>query len=164
MANRPIIPIKLTDIDKTIERFCIALSLGIAIGSILVYVKLPDTIPVHFNMQGEADRYGSKAVIFIFPVIALILYLVLTKLNKYPHIFNYPTEITPENAEVQYTLATRLVRYLKFGILLACTFELFDSIKRAAGGGSPGWLSLLVEVLFILGPVAYFLPKMLKAK
>jgi hypothetical protein len=43
-------------------------------------------------------------------------------LNKYPHAFNYPTKITMQNAEKQYTIATKLIRYLKFMVVL--TFSL----------------------------------------
>lgn len=29
-----------------------------------VYPSLPDTIPTHFNIKGEADAYGGKDSIF----------------------------------------------------------------------------------------------------
>lgn len=33
---------------------------------------LPDTIPVHFGMDGTADGYGSKWCIFLFPCISAV--------------------------------------------------------------------------------------------
>lgn len=33
---------------------------------------LPDTIPMHFDITGAVDRYGSKYEIFIFPAINII--------------------------------------------------------------------------------------------
>ena len=32
---------------------------------------LPDTIPMHFDMTGAVDRYGSKYEIFIFPAVEI---------------------------------------------------------------------------------------------
>jgi hypothetical protein len=42
----------------------------------------------------------------------------MTVLNRFPHIFNYTTTITEENALREYTRATRLVRYLKLTMVL----------------------------------------------
>ena len=34
---------------------------------------LPDKIPMHFGVNGEPDRYGSKSEIFIFPLFSLLI-------------------------------------------------------------------------------------------
>ena len=51
---------------------------------------LPDTIPAHFNAQGEVYRYGSRFEIFIIPFCALVmnaLFIVLEKVDpKKNHI------------------------------------------------------------------------------
>ncbi|MEI7597636.1 MAG: hypothetical protein WCK02_17955 [Bacteroidota bacterium] len=51
--------------------------------------------------------------VFILPSITTILFIGLTILNRYPHIFNYSTKITEENKILHYTRATRIIRFLK---------------------------------------------------
>ena len=37
--------------------------------SIIVAFLLPDTIPTHFNENGEVDAYGNKSYFLILPII-----------------------------------------------------------------------------------------------
>lgn len=37
---------------------------------------LPDTVPIHFNLQGEVDRFGSKWELLVFPLGNVIIALV----------------------------------------------------------------------------------------
>jgi uncharacterized membrane protein len=78
----------------------------------LYYQRLPDTIPIHFNGKGEADGFGSKTWLMILPAIALAISVSLVWLQRKPHLLNYPVKITPENAERQYSLASRFLQWL----------------------------------------------------
>lgn len=47
------------------------------------WADIPDTIPVHFNLQGEADRFGDKVpYIFLMPVINLMMVMLMYFLPK----------------------------------------------------------------------------------
>lgn len=108
----------LTPLDNTLEllgKLFLVVMWGL---TLYVFLKLPDRIPVHFNAIGQADRYGDKATLLVLPLLATALYMGITKINKYPHIFNYITKITESNAQTQYTLATRLLRFMKLSVLL----------------------------------------------
>lgn len=51
--------------------------------SILGYLYLPDRVPVHWNINGTIDRYGSKLEsVIIFPIVIIIVYLLLILLPK----------------------------------------------------------------------------------
>lgn len=40
--------------------------------------QLPDVVPTHFNLQGEADDWGPKWVVaFLIPIISLFIYLMI---------------------------------------------------------------------------------------
>lgn len=43
---------------------------------------LPEQVPMHFNAQGIADRYGDKRELLILPVISLGLIIMLRWINK----------------------------------------------------------------------------------
>jgi uncharacterized membrane protein len=50
-----------------------------------VYPSLPDTIPTHFNIKGEADAYGGKDSIFLGPgimaVVGLFVFVLLSNIK-----------------------------------------------------------------------------------
>lgn len=165
MNDRPQINLSLSSFDKWIEVLGWLALLAIWILSIYQYFFLPDEIPIHFNLSGEPDNYGSKGFILSLPVIASLLFLGLTALNNYPHLFNYPSEITQENAEVQYRLATRLIRILKFSIvliflLLAVKVSLITNSDFVLLG--PFLMPVILGLVFI--PIGLYLYQLSKVK
>jgi len=40
----------------------------------IVWNKLPDLVPVHWNVEGQVDNYGSR---WLFPIINVVLYLLM---------------------------------------------------------------------------------------
>ena len=157
--NRPKLTISLSNLDKKIELLS-KLFLGILWAITLVaFFNLPDIIPTHFNAKGEVDDYGSKLTLFILPVIATLLYLLLTLINKYPHVFNYPTTITSQNAEQQYTFATKMLRYVKLAIILifsGITLFTFLTSKGIANGLGWWFLPLCFCLLYLPIVVAIY--------
>ena len=118
METRPKIKLVLTPLDNKLElisKVFLVVMWGL---TVYTFLKLPAIIPIHFNASGQVDNHGNKQTLLILPILATIIYFGLTQLNKYPHIFNYMTRITEDNAEKQYTIATRILRFLKLAILL----------------------------------------------
>lgn len=118
MEIRPKIKLTLSLLDKKIELTGKIFLVFIWALTIYTFLKSPTTIPTHFNASGQADDYGNKVTLLILPILATIIYFVVTQLNKHPHVLNYMTEITEDNAEKQYTNATRMLRFLKLAILI----------------------------------------------
>lgn len=166
MGTRPKIKLELTTTDKTLELigwFSIVLIWGLIIAN---YSNLSDTIPTHFNALGKADGFSSKKNIFTLQLIISILYVLMTVLNKFPHVFNYPTEITKDNALKQYTNATRMIRYLKLIMVIIFGLTTFKTIQNSMGKPKTGFdiwfLPLTLGLIFI--PLTYFIVKSVKPK
>lgn len=54
------------------------------ITSMIIWDLVPETVPIHFNIYGEADDFGPKWIIlYLIPAIAISIYLMLLLL---PHI------------------------------------------------------------------------------
>lgn len=45
------------------------------------YALLPERIAVHFNLHCEANRWGPRGTILIFPIVAVAMFITLTTLN-----------------------------------------------------------------------------------
>jgi len=165
MEKRPKIKLELTTADKTFEIIGWLLIVAIWVLTFTNYSNLPETIPTHYNGAGQADGFGGKATILTLPLIATILFIGLTILNKFPHVFNYPTNITHDNAFRQYTNATRLIRYLKLIIIFIFGLIAFKTIQNANGeadGLGVWFLPLTLGLIFI--PLIYFVIKSFKTK
>lgn len=133
--------------------------------SIYVFVQSPDTIPTHYNASGTPDDYGNKASLFVLPLVASVLYLGMTALNKYPHIFNYMTPITADNALAQYTAATKMIRILKLVILFIFTLiVLFTHLTTKGTTNGLGSWFLPVALALLLAPLIILIARSLKAK
>ena len=63
------------------------------------------------------------------------MYIFLTILNRYSHRFNYPFDITEQNAEAQYHLAKLMVQALKAEVIWIFFYIEWISIKDAMGKG-----------------------------
>lgn len=163
MKKRAKMKIELTATDKAIEFIGWFFILVIWILTIISYNKLPDIIPIHYSETGNADSFGGKAHILILPLIASILFVGLTILNKFPHIFNYPTNITKDNILKQYTNATRMIRYLKLIIVVIICFIAFRTIFYANGKIEVfGTWFLPLMIASILITLIYFIVKLTK--
>lgn len=149
-AMRPIIPVPLTRLDYFIEMLSGLLMAGIWAGTALSYPHLPDKIPVHFNAAGVPDGYGPAWNIWFLPVIASGLFGLLTFVCRIPHQFNYPFEITPENAQKAYSRATSVMRVLKMIITLMSAYLLFATVQTALGKKSELGAWFLPVVLLVL--------------
>jgi uncharacterized membrane protein len=158
MNNRPKIELELTLFDKALEILGWISVLAIWILVITNYITLPDSIPIHYNSLGVADRFGGKENILTLPIVATILFIGLTMLNQFPHLFNYPTPVTEDNALRQYTYATRLLRYLKFIVLVIFGAIIWQTISNVHKIGI--WF-LPTTIALILIPLIYFLIKSL---
>ena len=158
MTDRPKIKLELTTIDKTLEILGWISILAIWILTITNYTNLPDIIPIHYNGAGQADGFGGKGNIVTLPLISTVLYIGMTILNKFPHIFNYPTDITQDNALRQYTNATRMIRYLKLIIVVIFGVIVLQTIRNVNGQTNElgvWFLPLILGLIFI--PLIYFL-------
>lgn len=60
-----------------------AISFISLIGTVMVLQFMPDRIPMHYDMAGNIDRWGSKYESLIFPILILAISLLWTLMIKY---------------------------------------------------------------------------------
>ena len=158
MEVRPKIKLQLTKGDKALETLCLIVLIILWGGTIAGYPGLPEQIPTHFNAAGEADDYGSKNSIFILPIVATLVYIGMSVLNQYPHIYNYPTTVTEKNARRLYTSVTKLMRTLKLivtVIFAGIVYMTYRSVFMNNDGLGRWFLPTVLGLLLL--PVIIFL-------
>ena len=145
--KRPILKPALTKADYILEAIAILAIVSVWILPLLLFHNLPDTIPTHYKINGEADGWGSKTSIFILPAISLVLVTGLGILNKFPHIFNYPVRVTADNALQLYCKGTRLIRIVK--VMISLLFLFIEWLICNTGGNAklPGWLLPVILII-----------------
>ena len=157
--KRPRIKIELNGFDKILEALGFLILIGVIVYPFLEYASLPDRVPVHYDASGTPDRYGSKSHVWIIVILSSFLYIGMFFLNRFPHLFNFPMEITEENAERQYRLATKMIRGVNVIIVAGFFFINYQSIEVAKGNADGLGKSFLFTFLgsLTIGIVWYFI-------
>ncbi len=156
---KPKIKIELTKTDWLLE---ILGALGLILSFVLLafdYNDLPAIIPKHFSATGQPDGFGDKTILWSFPIIGLIIYLGLTIGTRFPHLINYPFEITPDNSERQYKNSVRMARVLKTAAVLLLLYLTYTVIQygygRMSGLGILFLPVVVVTLIIIIGVFIY---------
>ncbi len=110
------------------------------IGAVL-YPHLPEQVPIHWNVYGEADDYGSKLFgTFFLPLLNVgmyILFIVLPKID--PRRDNY---LNFSNAYLIIRYALHLFFVLIFAMTIAASFGYPVQIGK--------WITAAAAILFII--------------
>lgn len=115
------------------------------------WTEIPELIPTHFGVSGKVDTWGSKYTILLIPSVTLLIYVGLTILCRFPHVYNYPWRITDENATRQYMLARTFLCWLKFELVVLFTCIEWTIIQVAFGKSSGlgiGFLPFFMIIVF----------------
>lgn len=58
---------------KKLYALCYEVILLCIVGTAILLIFTPDTIPVYYNFAGEVDRFGSKYENLIWPIFTIIM-------------------------------------------------------------------------------------------
>lgn len=122
-------------------------------------------IPIHYNIRGVADAFGTRSSLWFPMGFSAFIYLLLTILQRFPAVLNYPIRVTERNAAALHRLGSLLVLYLK--VILALMFGYLNqaTLSTALGGraGLNGWI-LAVLMGALLAVLAIFCVRMISLR
>ncbi|KIA89852.1 SdpI family protein [Kaistella jeonii] len=106
----------------------------------LIWNKLPEKIPVHWNFEGEIDRYGEKIEILLIPILLpLLIYVIFLVIPKID-----PKKKLNKMGNKLHTLKF-LLTTLMSGLAL---FIIYSSQTKTSA--SPNIIFLFVGVLYVV--------------
>jgi len=109
---------------KIIWLFIIAPVIYVAI----VWNSLPETVPMHFNFNGDIDRYGSKnellIMILVLTVINVMVYLLLPQVYRID-----PKRFAVENKSRLYRIAFAVAVFIAAVLCLIIYSSIHGNIK-----------------------------------
>lgn len=113
------------------------------------YSYLPKTIPIHFNLKGEADGFGDTSKVWLLPTLSLVLFWVIPLFIKKikPWNMNYPIKVLTANAPKVYSMHFKMLTQLNIGLTLI--FFLL-TVKTILPAIVPIALGLHYLVLFLI--------------
>jgi len=127
--------------------------------------SLPEEIPTHFSISGAPDGWGGKSTLLVLPAIGLVIYIGLTILSRYPHVYNYLWHITPQNAKMQYENSRQMIILLKTEIVWLFAYIVWQTIQTALGKAKGlGAEFLPIFLILIFGTVGFHLFKAYQAR
>lgn len=165
MKDRPKIKIPKNRWDYLIEALGFGAILFLLIYPSIYYSDLPQEIPIHYGANGKPDNFGDKMSLFTLPLIGIVIYIGIYYLSRYPHLFNYATEINHENAFDQYQKASRLLRFTNTVVIFVFAYILYSSVQTALGNQNGlGDSFLWIFIALMASPIVIYLLSLGKKK
>lgn len=66
----------------------IVIIMGMFFYLLVAWDTLPTTIPAHYNYLGEVDRWGSKNELWVWPILALLIFCMNHFFKSRPQFWN----------------------------------------------------------------------------
>jgi hypothetical protein len=136
----------------------VASLLGLAAAVALAVVawhSLPTRLATRFDADGHAASWGSKWVLILFPLAGLVLFVMMTVVNRFPMLLYYPIRLTRQNARRQVMLARLLIAWMRMALIWLLVY--LEAGAVAAAGGHPlrnlGPQPFLVMAVWIAWPI-----------
>lgn len=162
MFERPRFKLKINPIELVLNTIAMILFAGSLVYLFINWTALPGEVPAHYNALGEVDRWGSIGEMLLLPIIGIIMWIGMTVLEKYPHVYNY-RNLTKENAKVQYLNGRLMLNVLKNLLVIIFAYINWKDIQIALGyheSLNPWFLPIFLICMFV--PMGYFIVRSLR--
>ena len=162
---RPKIKLPRTKSEWIFDIVGLSVYIGMIVLLIVVWNKLPEQVPAHYNAVGEVDRWGSKWELVILPFVGLLTTMMMFVFEFHPEIHNYPKRFNEVNAKQFYLNSRQLINRLKNITLIVFSLIMYESIAIALGWSS-GFGPLFLPIILLLSftPIVISLVKRRKIR
>jgi hypothetical protein len=131
-----------------LEIVAFALAFAPVLSVLIAWTSLPKQVPLHLGYSQRPDRWGSRARIWILPVLALVVYGFMSAASSTWAWAFFGRLDLPAGAEIPLLLKPVV------GLLIVYANEAFIRVVRAQEEVPNGWLLSGVMVLLLASPLA----------
>ena len=121
---------------------------------------LPEQIPVHFGVSGEADGWGDRSMMLWLLAVSAAAWILLTVAGKYQRLINIPMVLDRESPVVRGLL--RSMEIAMKVVVMVSLLWIVDLTMRTAVGEAKG-LGVWFAPVFLgatIVPLVYYLVKL----
>lgn len=151
---RPILKLPKTKFEKLWDYIGCGIFMLSILYIFIMWGKIPEEVPGHFNGAGEVDRWGTKIELFILPFIGVFLWILLSLLEKAPHMHNYPARLNENNVKAFYLNSRKTLNEIKNLCLIIFAVISFQMVRIAIGEiETIGWWLLPIVLIGTAIPI-----------
>lgn len=146
---------------RTLDTLAIAALVALWAETLVTLPGLPDMVPTSFGNDGSPLAFGSKYGFLLLPVIATLVYAIVTlTLRMKTIVVNVPFEISPERLAAlmpMHRFVQRLIRIELLVGFVALQLSILESARIAHLAAGFGWIIgyLMVSVFATVGFYLY---------
>ena len=122
---------------------------------LILWRRLPEEIPTHYNAAGEIDGYGGRGTLLLMPIIGLVTDLVVALVGRFPQSWNTGARVTVLNRARVYRLVRDLMADLRLS--MALLFAGFGLYFASLPEHFSGWIGLAIALLLLVPLLRYFI-------
>lgn len=118
MPDLPRIPQRLKRPDLLIEVLCLIILLESWTYAVYTYNHFPNWVSIFY--KSASNPIGGRNEIWIFPVLATLIFIVFSWICSFPHKLHYKETVTRINARRIYRKKQRRLRIIKLILVFIC--------------------------------------------
>lgn len=163
--TRPRIRIPLTRLQWAIEVLTVGVLLALLLCVWQAWPTIPERIPHKFDISGQPIRWGGRSGLWFLPGLALVGYALMSVLQRMPHVYNYPVDLTAEEAPRLYAIGVSLIIWMKLQAVALFALLSWRQIEAALNRTSAvdAWI-VPVAITLSLATSVFHVMRMRKAR
>lgn len=113
--------------------------------------RLPDRVPTHFDGGGHPNAWGPPTGMILLPVVAGVLFVLMTLVARFPGAFHYPVRVTRLNTERLQAITLDMIAWLKVEnscLFLVLQWAFIQSARTDDGHLFPMILPFFIVAIF----------------
>jgi uncharacterized membrane protein len=127
--------------------------------------RLPDHIPTHFDQLGHADAWTTPSSFEALPVIAVIVYLVLSVVTAFSWLARSAAQKTPDSAPGLEVIFLKLIIWVKaeiIGVFAYIQISSIQAVRRQELASS--WLGWWILLTALLVTIVWYVAQMFRTE
>jgi uncharacterized membrane protein len=125
---------------------------------------LPERVPTHFDAAGNANAWGPPSTLWLLPVVAVALYLLISVISLFHTGIKSAARLTAESRARVEALTRQMVSWLKVelaGFFACLQWFILSTVRR--GAGSIPKMVTPVFLVVVFASVAWHIAAILRA-